>query len=102
MLRFGWPEQPEDAEVRDTLDLGHLRPDLNCERFQYLKVWSDNLDRIGAFDARQCFFNVVLDILREIEPDARQFLAELLLQLFRERLFGDVGGPFVERFQRRE
>lgn len=86
------------SEVGDALDLGHLRHHLICQRFQHLKIRADDLDRIGAFDARQRLFDIVLDILREIEPDARQFLAEFLLQFFGQLFLGEVGRPFVKGF----
>ncbi len=85
------------SEVGDALHFCHFGHHLGRELFQHLKVWSDNLDRIGALDARQGLFDVVLDVLREIEADARQLVAEFLLQLFGQRLLGEVGRPFVER-----
>ena len=101
-VEIGLAQHMENAEVGDALDLAHLGHHLGRERFQRLQVRPDDLDRIGALHARQRLLDVVLDILREVEPDARQFLGELLLQLFRQLFLGQVRRPFVEWLERRE
>ena len=67
-----------------------------------VQVRPDDLDRIGALHARQRFLDVVLDILREVEADAGQFLGKFLLQLLGQLFLGEIGRPFVERLERRE
>ena len=66
------------------------------------KVRADDLDRIGAFKARQPFLDVVLNVLREIKIDADEFLFKLRVKFFDKLLFGHRLGPLVERFQRHE
>ena len=63
---------PRSATPRTLRHLGH---DLGRELFQRLEVRPDDLDRIGALHARQRLFDVVLDILGEVEADAGQLLA---------------------------
>lgn len=89
-------EQPENTEILDPADLCHLGLDLRGKGFKHLEVRSDDFDGVGAFDARQCLFDIVLDVLREIESDPGQFLAEFLLQLLRQFLLGETGRPFIE------
>ena len=66
------------------------------------EIGADDLRRIGAFDARQSFLDIVLDILREIEIDADEFLVKFGLQLVDQRLLGHIRRPLVERLQRHE
>src|ERR1700677_2584789 len=101
-VEIGLTEQVKYAEVGNALNLGHLGHHLGGQRFQRLQIWSDDLDRIGALDARKGFLDVVLDILREVEANSRQFLAEFLLQLLGQFFLGEVGRPFVKRLERRK
>ena len=50
---------------------------------QRRQIGTDDLDRIGAFDAGNRLLDVVLDVLREVEVDAGQFVGEFFLQLVR-------------------
>ena len=45
------------------------------------EIGTDDLDRIDAFDARDPFLDVVLNVLGEIEDDPRQLVIKLLLNL---------------------
>lgn len=94
--------QMEDAEVGDARDLGHFRHDLRREFLQRLEICADDLDRVGALHTRQRLFDVVLDVLGEIESDPGQFFPEVLLQIFRQLLLGEIRRPLLERFQGRE
>ncbi len=64
-----------DAEDAGVLHSGHLVEDglgILGEFLQHLKVWTDDLDRVVALDARERLHDVVADILREIPVDAGQ------------------------------
>ena len=89
----------EDSEIGDAADLRHLVHHLGRELLEHLKIGADDLHGIGALHARERLLDVVLDILREVEADARQFLGEFLLQLFRQLFLGQVRRPFVERLE---
>ena len=70
------------------LHLLHLVHRRVGDPLQRREIGTDDLDRVGAFDARQAFLDVVLDVLREIEVDAGELLGELLLQLVDQLLLG--------------
>ena len=44
--------------------------------FEFAEIASENLDRILAFHAGDGFFDIVLDVLREIEIDADELALE--------------------------
>ena len=71
----------EDAEVGNAANLAHLVPDLLGQLRQNFEIGADDLDRIDAFDARDPFLDVVLNVLREIEDDPRQLVVKLRLNL---------------------
>ena len=60
------------------------------------QIAADDLHRVGAFDARERLFDIVLNVLRKVEVDTRQFVIELLLQLGGEHVLGESRRPFVE------
>ena len=66
------------------------------------QIAADDLHRVGAFDTRQRLLDIILNVLREVKVDARQFVVKLLLQLRGEHVLGETGRPFVERLQRHE
>src|SRR5262249_1367784 len=95
-------QDPEDTEVAHPPDLVHYGQDLRGNLFQRREIAANDLDRIGTLNARQTFFDIVLDVLREVEGDARELVRELLLQLFYQPLFRHTSGPLVRRLERRE
>src|SRR5262249_3116597 len=58
------------------------------------------LDRVLALNAGGRFFDVVLDVLREIEVDAGKFRRQRVVDLLRQLLLIDAFGPGIERLQR--
>ena len=95
-------EDRENAEIGNAADLAHLVANLIGQLRQFFQVGADDLDRVDAFDARNRFFDVVLNVLGEIENDARQFVLKFLLNLRGQLILGQVLGPFVKRFERGE
>ena len=95
-------ENAEDPEIGDPLDPGHDGQDLCGDLLQCRQLAADDLDRVGALDARQLLFDVVLDVLREVEPDPGEFFEEYLLQLLDQPLLRHAPGPLIRRLQRRE
>jgi hypothetical protein len=79
MFRLGCPSTgkmprsvtPRPGSFGRGLLLGQFR-----QRFQ---IGADDLDRIDAFDARDSFLDVVLNVLGEIEDDSGQLVVKLLL-----------------------
>ncbi len=51
--------------------LAHLVPDLVGQIGDGHQIGADDLDRIDAFDARDSFLDVILNVLGEIEDDTR-------------------------------
>ena len=95
-------QEVEDSEIGHAADLRHLVHHLGREPLQNLEILPDDLHGIGALHARKRLLDIVLDVLREIEADAGQFLRELLLQFLRQLFLGQVRRPLVERLERRE
>ena len=75
------PQDREDAKVGDAANLAHLVADLLGQLRQNFEIGADDLDRIDAFDARDPFLDVVLNVLGEIEDDSRQLVVKLRLNL---------------------
>ena len=94
------PECVENAQVGYAVNLGHGGHHIDRQLFQRRQVWPDDLHRIGAFDARQPFFNVVLNVLGKIETYARELVGKLVLQLRNQPLFGHAGRPFLKGLER--
>ena len=83
-VQIGLPEHPERAEIGDALAPAPSRRMAALrDLLQGRQIGTDDLDRIGAFDARQPFLDIVLDVLREIEVDADEFVGEFGLQVRR-------------------
>jgi len=80
-VQIGLPQYREDAKVADAAHLVHLIADLLGQLRQDFEIGADDFDRIDAFDARDSFFDVVLNVLREIEDDSGQLVVELGLYL---------------------
>ena len=90
-VQVGLAEHAEDAEIGDAFDLIHLGQDLVGDLLELGEVGADDLDGVRAFDARQAFFDVVLDVLGEIEGDAGEFPGEFGLQILDQLLLGHAG-----------
>ena len=72
------------------------------EFFELDQVRADDLDRVGAFDAGQAFFDIVLNILREVQVDAGEFGRELPLEILDQIVLVPAGRPFLEGLQGHE
>src|SRR6185312_14380220 len=101
-VQIGLPENPERTKIRNSLYLGHFGQNLFGDSFERRQIGAHDLDGVGAFDAREAFLDVILDVLRKIEVDADELLRKLRLKLLDELLLGESCRPLVERFQRHE
>ncbi len=75
---------------------------LGGELGQGLQVGPDDLDRVGAFDSRNRLLDVVLDVLRKVKDDARQFAFEIGVDFLGQLVLGHARGPLIEGLERRE
>src|ERR1019366_5418766 len=92
----------EYSKIFDPLNSLHLIHDLRRQRFGGCQIWSDDFDRVRAFNAGQRLLDIVLYVLREIEANSQQFFRKLILKLFGKFILGKASWPFVERLERRE
>ena len=92
----------EYAEVFDALDLLNFGQHLIGEFLELREIGSDDLDRIRALDAGKRLLDVVLNILREVEADARHFVFEFFLYFVGQLFLGEPRRPLVERLERHE
>ena len=69
----GWPSEVQHREIGDPRHRGQHRLDLVGGLFAESQIVAEQLDRVLAFDAGGGLFDVVLDVLREIEFDAGEF-----------------------------
>src|SRR5208283_3408139 len=67
-------EDGENSEVGNAANLAHLIANLIGQFRQLFQVGTDDLDRVDAFYARDSFFDVVLNVLGEIEDVSRQLV----------------------------
>ena len=67
-----------------------------------LQVGPGYLDAVLTFDAGDGLFDVVADVLREVEDDARESFLQLLLDMLGQLVFRQAARPLVERLERRE
>ena len=95
-------EGPQHRQIGDARHLGQHRGDGVGGLFQRLQIVAVHLDGILALDAGCRLFDVVLDVLREIELDARELLPQRLGHVLRELVLVDSGRPGVEGLQRHE
>src|SRR6202030_330985 len=93
-------EDRKDAEIRYAFDTRHVFHDLRRDRLQRRQIAPDDFYRMGAFHPRETFFDVILDVLREIKADAHELAGESLLQLIDQFFLRHIRRPFVERFER--
>ena len=98
----GLPERTQHGQIRDARNLGeHLR-DVVRGLLQGLEVIAVDLDGILALHARCGLFDVVLDVLREIEVHAGKLLLQRLRHVLGELFLVDPARPGVEGLQRHE
>ena len=55
------------------------------------------LAELAPLTPDSAFLDIVLDVLREVEVDADEFLVELVLQLVDQLVLGQADRPLVER-----
>jgi hypothetical protein len=70
-------EDWKNPEICNAFDLSHLTHDLTSDPFQYAQVAANDLNGVRSLDARKLFFDVVLDVLREIEADPSKLVRKL-------------------------
>ena len=96
------PKNMKYPEIGDPTDLIHFMHDLAGKIFEGRKVGTHELDRVRALNARDRLFDVVLNILREVEYYARDSVFKFLLQLRSQLLLGKSRSPFLQWLERRE
>ena len=101
-VEIGLAEHTENPKVSHARNVAHDFLDLICEVFELRQIGSNDLDRVCAFDPRQAFLDVVLDVLRKVHVDAGEFPRELFLEVFDQIVFGAARLPLLERLQRHE
>ena len=101
-LDGGLAERGEHRKVGDALHRRQHRLDLVGGVGQRLQVVAEQLDRVLALHAGYGFGDVVLQILREVELDARKFLLQLRQQFRRQVVLVLALRPLLGRLQRRE
>ena len=74
-------ERTKHGEIGDARHFGEHRGNCVGGFFQRLQIVAVDLDRIFALHARCRLFDVVLDVLREIEVDAGKLLLQRLRHL---------------------
>jgi hypothetical protein len=62
-VEIGLTEHAEDAEIGHARDLIHFPQHVAGEVFERRQIRADDLDRVGAFDPRETFLDVVLNVL---------------------------------------
>src|SRR6266404_2463500 len=101
-LDGGLAKRSEHRQIGNPLYRGKDRLDLVGGVGERLQVVAKQFDRVLPLYSRYGFRNVVLQILREIEFDAGEFILQFPKQSSRQ-LFLVMGiGPFVDRLQRRK
>jgi len=101
-VQIGLTEHVKNSEIGNAAHLLHLSLNLGGEFLQNFQIRADDLDRIGAFDARDRFLDIVLDILREIEGGPGHRIGELPIEVLDQLRLCIICRPFVERLERRE
>src|SRR4029077_2071281 len=93
-------ERIQHPEIGNPRHRAHHLPDLGSGPFKRGEIVAEQLDRILALDTRRRLFDVVFDILREVELDTRKFGFERGIDFFRQLLLVDILRPGVEWPQR--
>src|SRR5262245_30096871 len=96
------PQRREYRKVGDAADFAHRLFDFLRGLSQHNHVIADQLHRVLAFDAGYSFLDVVLDVLREVEVDARKFRLQSCVDLLDELVLGHTLAPLLGRLQRRK
>ena len=95
-------ERGEHRKIGDALHGAEHGFDLVGGVGQRLQIVAVELDRVLALDARDRLRDVVLQILREVEFDARELVLQLRQQLRGQFVLVAGAGPFAVGLQRRE
>ena len=69
-VEIGLAQQVERRRIDDARHLGELGLERFRQPFELAEIGAEQLDRILALHARHRLFDVVLDVLREVEIDA--------------------------------
>ncbi len=102
MRTVGWPSELSTARSVIPGTVGHHRVDLVGGCFQCLQIVAVQLDGIFALDAGCGLFDVVLDILGEVEIHAGELLLQRIGHVVGQLFLVHAGGPGIERLQRHE
>ena len=95
-------EHPKHPEIGNPSDLGHFPHGLPGNLLENREVGANDLDRVRALDAGKPLLDVVLDVLREVEPDPGKLSREFGLQITYQVGFGLALGPLLKRLERHE
>ena len=98
----GLAQRSQDREIRDSGYLCQHSGDLLRRFLQGLQIVAVHLDGVLAFDAGCRLFDVVLDVLREIEVHAGKLLIQGVRHVLSELVLVDARRPCLERLQRHE
>ena len=93
-IQIGLAEYAENAQVGHTRYTVHHLQYGGGDVFQLGEVRPYDLHRIRTFDAGQAFLNIVLNVLREIECNAGEFVGKFFLQLLNQFVLGQARRPF--------
>src|SRR5689334_1278887 len=89
----------EDRQVGDTRQrLQHIT-DLACRALEQLELVAEELDGVLALDSRGGLFDVVLNVLREVEIHAGEFLLQGGSELRGQFVLVGAVRPGIERLQ---
>ncbi|OIQ81495.1 hypothetical protein GALL_367400 [mine drainage metagenome] len=95
-------QRVENRQVGDAPDPLHDMLDAGSGLFQFLQVAAEQLDGILSLDAGGGFFDVVLDVLGEIEFHAGELILQRIGHLRRELFLVDAFRPGIKRLERYE
>ena len=92
----GWPSEAETARsvMPGTVAMAFLIS--SADLAQRVEVGAVDLDRVLALHARRRFLDVVLDVLREGELDAREGLGQRLVHLGDQAVLVEALAPLLE------
>ena len=100
MLDGRLTDRIEDGEIGDPRHRLHHLLDLAGSLFDCVEIVAVQLDRVLALHTRGRLFDIVLDVLREVEIDPGKFGRQRIIDLLGQLLLVDTFGPGVERLQR--
>ena len=99
-IKIGLAEDGKDSQIGHPPHLDQLVPHLRRQFLQSFQIRTNNFDRIGPFHSRNRLFDIVLNVLGEIEGHARQFIFELPLNRLGQFFLGHSPPPFPGRPER--